>query len=157
MLYILSEIPLAGPILKKCLYLVTAILLLSMVYTQAGAAQVVVIVHPDNPLSTLTRSQLVDIYMGRSMNFPHGEKALPIDLSSSSKIRESYYQMLIHKSISQVNAFWARLMFSGRATPPQVLPDNASVIDEVMNNPSAIAYIDIQYLNDDVKVVYRLP
>lgn len=74
MLYILSEIPLAGPILKKCLYLVTAILLLSMVYTQAGAAQVVVIVHPDNPLSTLTRSQLVDIYMGRSMNFPHGDK-----------------------------------------------------------------------------------
>lgn len=133
------------------------LLILSLAFTLPAQAEIVVIVNPANPLSTLTREQLIDIYMGRSAHFPSGRTTWPIDLPDKSPIRSDYYDKLVNKSVAQINAFWARLMFSGRATPPHVLADPLSVTQQVERNPDAIAYIDSKDVTDKVKVVYRLP
>ena len=138
-------------------FVLVLIMLLFMAWTQAAAAEVIVIVHPDNPLAELNREQLIDIYMGRYTHFPDGRTAIPLDQAPDSPIRAAYYQKLINKSVAQVNAFWARLLFSGRATPPRVLTGTQAVIDVVTHNRNAIGYIDNQDLNDNVKVVLRLP
>ena len=119
-------------------------------------AELVVIVHPDNPVSSLTRNQLVDIYMGRDMNFPNGRQTLPIDLDPDSPYRAVFYQALVGKTVNQVNAYWARLLFTGRATPPRVLSGAENVLKVVSENKDAIAYIDTEHLNDEVKVVYKI-
>jgi ABC-type phosphate transport system substrate-binding protein len=117
----------------------------------------VVIVHTTNPIEHLSREQVVDIYMGRYTHFPDGHTALPIDMAVNSSLREAYYEKLINKTVAQVNSFWARLLFSGRATPPAVLPDAQAVNEFVIKNKNAIAYIDSQSLNEKTKVVFRLP
>jgi ABC-type phosphate transport system substrate-binding protein len=138
----------------------TAVILLVAVLliTVAGqaSAETVVIVHPDNPVASLSREQVVDIYTGRKVNFPDGNPALPIDLPPDSEVRAAFYRKLVDKSVAQINAYWARLLFTGRATPPRILPNNSSVLKSVRSNRDAIAYIDSKDLDSKTKVVYRL-
>lgn len=119
--------------------------------------ELLVIVNAANPLDRLTREELLDIYMGRRSHFPTGDPALPLDLDADSPLRATYYQTLTGKTVAQINAYWARLIFTGRATPPRVLPDAAAALEAVRGNRHAIAYIDARSLPSQVKIVFQLP
>lgn len=116
-------------------------------------ADIVVIVNKENSSTSLTTEQLVDIYMGRQRYFPNGDLALRIDQDPNSEIRSDFYQKLINKSIAEVNAYWARLLFTGQATPPNVLENTQSILKAVRDNPGAVAYIDSKDVDDTVKVI----
>lgn len=122
----------------------TALLLflLFLVHVNGACAQVVVIVNGNNPVTHLSRSQLIDLYMGRRLNFPGGAPALPLDQASGSPLRQRFYQALVGKSEAKVNAYWARLLFSGITSPPRVLPTVAATMQVVRENTAAIAYVD---------------
>jgi len=119
-------------------------------------AETVVIVNPANPVAELKREQVIDLFMGGQINFPDGNPALPIDHLPDSATRQGYYHALTGKTVAQINAYWARLMFTGRASPPRVLRTPDAVLKAVMENRDAIAYIDDAVLNGKVKVVFRL-
>lgn len=119
-------------------------------------AEIVVIVNPNNNINQLEKNEVTDLFMGRFIDFANGEAALPIDYPGPSEIRQKFYRTLTGKTVSQINAYWARLIFTGRASPPRVLEDAPSILKLVEKNPNAIAYIDSQYLNDSVKVVLRV-
>lgn len=116
-------------------------------------AEVVVIANKDNLVKLLTKKQVIDIYMGRTSLFPDGQAALPIDQDSDSPIRKLFYRSLVNKTVNEINAYWARLIFSGRATPPQTIDSAQSIIEFIKDNKAAIAYIRKEELTDDVKVV----
>jgi ABC-type phosphate transport system substrate-binding protein len=136
---------------------VLVLTLATLLTTVTGVkAEILIIVNADNPTKALSSRQVVDLYMGRYQNFPNGEPAFPLDLSPNSHLRERFYQRLTNKSIAEVNAYWARLLFTGRATPPRVLADPATVVRAVRENRGAIGYIDSADLDDGVKVVGRV-
>ena len=140
--------------MKILLILTFMVLLLSL--SSPARAELVVVVHPANPVNELKREQVVDIFMGRKQNFPAGSAALPIDLAADSPLRSAYYRDLVGKTVPQVNAYWARLLFTGRATPPRVMPDAQAVLKSVRENRDAIAYLDSKDVDGKVKVVYQL-
>jgi len=142
--------------MKRVLILVSFLSLLGICQPGELQADIVVIIHPDNPVETLSQRQVIDIFMGREVRFPNGATAIPVDQAPNSPVRERYYQQLIGKSIAQINAYWARLLFTGRATPPRVLGSNEAVMDTVLNNRDVIAYIDRADLTDQVKIIYTL-
>ncbi len=139
--------------MMRRLHILTLLLILL-----AGAAQaeVVVVVHPDNPAQELSRRQLVDLYMGRTLYFPDGSLVLRIDQAPESSVRANFYRGLVDKSVAEVNAYWARLLFTGRASPPQILEDSQSVLKAVRSNRNAIGYIDSADVDNTVKVVGRV-
>lgn len=128
---------------------------LAMLALNAQAA-IVVIVNKDNPMDNFSRRDLVDLYMGRNLYFPDGALAIRLDLPPASAIRESFYQQLVGKSVAEVNAYWARLLFTGRASPPQAMESSIKVIEAVNKNRNAIGYINEEDLVDSVKVVGRV-
>lgn len=119
-------------------------------------ADTVVVVNPENPILSLTREQVVDIYMGRRLYFPDGNAAQPIDHPSDSRLRADFYRKLVDRSIPQINAYWARLQFTGRATPPGVMDSAGSVLKTVRQKREAIAYLESSEVDGKVKIVYRL-
>lgn len=134
----------------------TLLLLLLALSSQAKGSDVVVIVNINNPISALEKREIIDLFMGKKHVFHDGQSARPFDQNESSQARASFYRHLINKNIAQVNAYWARLLFTGRATPPQEFSDDKAVIEAVRNAPGAIAYIDSQWLDDSVKEVFRV-
>lgn len=126
---------------------------------RAWSQDLAVIVNRDNPLNTLSKQQLVDLFMGRSPYFPCGCAVVKLDAPSASMVRKAFYHSLVGMSLNEVNAYWARLMFSGRATPPMQVHQEQDIVKLVADNSNAIGYVPKDTYgdsNNDVKVVFVL-
>ncbi len=122
----------------------------------AAQEAMVIIAHPDSEVASLTERQITEIYMGRNMRLPDGKTAIPLDQDIQSTIRSDFYRQLVNKSVSEINAYWARLLFTGRASPPRPLTDSQEVIDTVSENRTAIGYIYAKDVTDSVKVIAQI-
>jgi ABC-type phosphate transport system substrate-binding protein len=131
-----------------CLWLIIA--------SPVGAEELVIIVNSDNQTSELTHRQLVNLYMGRTQQFPDGTYALPLDQAPDSEARQIFYKELVGKSVAEVNAYWARLLFTGRASPPRTVADAETVLLVVRENRNAIGYIERKFVDETVKVVGKI-
>jgi hypothetical protein len=54
--------------------------------------------------------------MCRNRKLPSGAIAMPIDLQAAEKACGQYYMELVNVGLTQINSYWARLVFSGKAT-----------------------------------------
>lgn len=140
--------------MKQLCRIMTGLMLLLMAAT--AGAEIVVVVNHANPADSLSRREVVDLYMGRTQFFADGSLVLRLDQAPQSKERQEFYRGLVNKSVAEVNAYWAKLLFSGRASPPQVVEGNKAMLATVRDNKNAIGYIDSAFVNDSVKVVARV-
>jgi ABC-type phosphate transport system substrate-binding protein len=123
----------------------------------AGAqADIAVVVHPESPLGNLTRSEVSDIYLGRNRALGDGKNFWVLDQKPDSALRERFFIQLNGMDLRRVNAYWARLQFSGNTQPPRPLADSRQVINTVAGNRYAIGYIDAALVTERVRTVLRL-
>jgi hypothetical protein len=122
----------------------------------SGAADLVVIVNPASGVRQMTRAQVVSIYMAHEGQLPSGITALPLDIGTDGRERRDFYQRLLGRSTAEINSYWARLLFSGRASPPRRVDDSAAAVEVVAQNKGAIAYVDKSRVDARVKVVFEL-
>ena len=78
---------------------------------------------------------------------------MPIYLAQGHDARGEFNKKALGKSSSQLKAYWSKLIFTGKGTPPDALGSVEDVIAKVAADPSAIAYIDAGSVTDAVKVV----
>lgn len=131
-------------------YLIAASLLLTGGLAQADIA---VVANAHSGVSQLSRSDAINIFMGRYRKLPGGALALPIDLAP---LKARFYQVLINKDLAEINSYWARLVFSGQGTPPQQADTTTEVTALVLHNPSALGYVDIDHVTPELHVVLVL-
>lgn len=91
--------------------------------------------------------------MGRSRVLPNGKFALPLD---QSLLRPDFYQKLTARPIEQINAYWARIIFTGQGSPPALLPDDRAVLKTVSENEGAIGYVNKTSVESDVHILLGL-
>jgi len=104
------------------LHIIKAVALAGLLgLSQAASAQVAVIVNPKSPVAAMTQEQVAAIFLGKSATLPSGATAVPADLPEGSATHELFYSKAAGKTSAQVKATWARLTFSGKATPPKEL------------------------------------
>ena len=137
--------------------LITALLLVGFVNVQAFAVEdLVVVVNSKNPVVEMTRSEVIDLFMGKYVAFPDGNKAVAVDLDSEQAVKKDFYKKLIGRSLPSVNAYWSRLRFTGRAKPPIKQESTENVAQYIAVTSDAIGYIPRSMLTADLKVVYQL-
>ncbi len=115
----------------------------------------VVIVNPAAHIAHMSRVQVRDIFMGRLRQLPTGATALPIDLSVEAE-RAQFYRSLVHWSLTEVSSYWARLVFSGQASPPFRVQTARAAVQLVADNPNAIAYVPRTAITPRVRIVLDL-
>jgi len=127
---------------------------LSLGFGSAGTAdEVVAVVAANNPVSTLSRSQIADIFLGKMIRFPDGREVVPIDQVENSAAREAFYLKFANKTPAQIKAFWSKIIFTGRGQPPPEVSNGVEVKKFIAKNPDAIGYIEQKQVDDSVKVV----
>lgn len=131
--------------------------MLSWMMSFYAHAEIAVIVNRDSPIDNFTHRELVDLYMGRNLFLPSGALAVRIDQAPTSSIRRAFYEELVGKSVAEVNAYWAKLLFTGQSTPPYSLDSSQKVLEVVGKNLNAIGYIDAEEVDETVKTVRTLP
>jgi len=125
---------------------------LLLLFTSSLLADIVVIGNLKNSNPMMSAREVQEIYMGRKRGLADNAIAYPID---NSDLRQSFYKHLTDRPIAQINAYWARLKFSGNRTPPEIVSDTADIINKVKANKNAIAYINDQHVEEsEVRILF---
>lgn len=130
-------------------------LILSLFCFQSLAEGISVITHPSANFN-IQKEDIVKLFTGRSQTFPDGRNAVPINFTESKPIRLAFDDKVIGRSSSQLKAYWSKLMFTGKGTPPKEVESVDEMIQLISKNPNIIGYISSGDVTDDVKVVFSI-
>ena len=122
----------------------------------AGAQEgaYVVIVNEANPVSSMPRQQLADIFMKRLVEWPNdGGVAHPVDQPAVAAVRDAFSRGVHGKPAAAVASWWGQQVFSGRATPPPQRPNDRGVLAFVRGDAAAVGYVTAGTAPPDVKVL----
>lgn len=137
---------------KNLIKIWLAILLFHLTMPAYSAEPFVILANKDSPLESITREQAFDLYLGRIQHVK-GIKIHLTDLDDSNPFRSVFYKSLGNMSLSQVNAYWARLQFTGKVFPPLALPNEKSVMERIAKNNNSIGYVSLQEIPEQYKVL----
>jgi len=118
-----------------------------------AVAGMVAVVSAKNPVTTLSKPDIVDIFLGKVHEFPDGRPAVAVDQVEGSRRRDEFYREFSGWSAAQVKAYWSKIIFTGRGQPPPEVADGSQVKKYIAEHPDAIGYIDDSLADDSVKVV----
>ena len=120
----------------------------------SAIAEVAVIVHPSNAAS-VDQAEITRLFTGRGTTFNNGSKATPLNLAESAAARGEFDSKVLSKSSSQMKAYWSKLVFTGKGTPPKELTSDAEMKAAVAADATAIGYIDASAVDASVKVLAK--
>lgn len=128
----------------------------AMLISNPVRADIAVVVHKDNPLSTITMKEGQRIFLGVAKKLPDGRSIKIVEQEDNFKLKENFYMELTGSSAAQVSSRWAGLVFSGQAIPPEKASGDKGVKEWLQKNPGGIGYIDSSRVDDSVKVVLTI-
>ncbi|WP_333607303.1 phosphate ABC transporter substrate-binding protein [Arsukibacterium sp.] len=124
-------------------------MLMVLGWTNLACADIVVIVNPAFT-GSVTTDELARLYTGRSSSLT------AVNLAESQAIRAEFDQKGVGRSSAQLKAYWSKLVFTGKGSPPKELTSEAEMLTLIASDPQAIGYVSSANVNDSVKVILTL-
>ncbi|MCX9156011.1 hypothetical protein OPU71_07710 [Niveibacterium sp. 24ML] len=119
--------------------------------TTAQALDVAVVVRKDSPVKQLSADEVYAIFIQ-----DRRQGLVTYDVPDSDPARESFYLRVAGKTLTMMRGMRARLVFSGQARPPKQLPRD-EVIQRLLADPNAIAYLPLNEVPPGLRIVLPLP
>ncbi|REC94251.1 hypothetical protein [Kushneria indalinina] len=116
-------------------------------------ADIAIVINDASTVRQISHSEAVNIFMGRYRRLPNDSVALPID---QAPIKARFYRALVQKDMAEINSYWARLVFSGRASPPQQAGNSEDFLDIMTHNNNALGYVDAARTPPHMRVLLTL-
>lgn len=123
-----------------------------LVASSIASAELAVIVHPSNG-AALDAKEIEKIFLAKAKTFSSGGDAIPVNQAEGKATRNEFDEKVLGKSASQLKAYWSKLVFTGKGSPPQDVADDAAVKTLISTNPNMIGYVDSGSVDGSVKVV----
>ncbi|MCY7297370.1 phosphate ABC transporter substrate-binding protein [Alteromonas sp. a30] len=136
--------------MKKLLLLAA----LSIAVFKSAWADIVVIVNSSNDV-VMAKSDVRRIYMGKSGQFPNGKPTKAMNYESNNALRHQFDKGLLNRDPAQIQALWAKLVFTGQGIPPTIAANPQDMINFVKSEPNAIGYINESDVSPEVRVVIK--
>ncbi len=135
---------------KRSITFVTSLFFLVM----AGQvfADVAVVANNGISVDSITAGEAKKIWLGKSKSLG-GTKLKTADLPVGNVSRDHFYSTVVKKSGKKLKAYWAKIVFSGKGTPPKLLESDADVIAWVAKTPGGLGYVNSDATSDSVKVL----
>lgn len=117
-------------------------------------AEIAVIVASDSSISDTDANALERLFLGKESSI-NGNKATPLNQDNKAAVTEAFNKEVLKKSSSQAKAYWSKLVFTGKGTPPKEVDGDAAMIAAVSSDSSAVGYVDASAVTEAVKIIYR--
>ena len=139
---------------RSRLMLLVAILGLAVVPNHSWAGdEYLVIAHASSGADALASQALSDIFLKKTETWPDGAAVTPVDQIPRSPVRGKFSRAIHKKPLGAIKAYWNKLIFSGKGTPPPELKTNDEIIAFVKDTPGSIGYVDTDTDTAGVKVI----
>lgn len=119
------------------------------------AESISVIVSSQSKLTSAKQKDIRNMFLGKVSKID-GVALEPVAQARNRAITVLFNQGVLHKTNDKMRAYWSRMMFSGKASPPPELEDDQSVKLHVASNEAAISYIKKSMLDDTVKSIFDI-
>jgi hypothetical protein len=103
----------------------------------------VVVVHKDNPVESIERKDLSDIFLKISPRFSSGEEAVPVDLGETSVTREAFSKAVHRRTIKAVRWYWQKRRFAVGGTAPGQATSEPNLLRFIATNERGIGYVSV--------------
>lgn len=135
--------------------LATRLVLLAALFAAGDvrADELKVIVHPENPVSEVSRGFLREAFLKKSTQWSRGGTIRPIDLARKFPERDRFTREVVRKTPAQLKNYWSQQIFSGKGVPPPEADTTTSVVAYVLANKGAIGYVPADADTRGAKVV----
>ena len=114
-------------------------------------AEVAIIVHPSNG-NSFEHEDIQRIFLDKDDFYPDGTEVVAVGQKSGALVDE-FNDKVLDRDKTQLKAYWAKLMFTGKGFPPKLLADDAAVISAVAESSKTIGFVNKSAETDAVKVV----
>ncbi len=131
-----------------------AVSVMSLVFLLAGQAfaDVAVVANKGIGVDSITAKEAKKVWLGKSKSLA-GTGVKLADLLPGNASRDHFYSTVVKKSEKKLKAYWAKIVFAGKGTPPKAFASDAEVISWVASTPGAVGYVDSAAADDSVKVL----
>lgn len=129
--------------------------LLLLLFTPYSAAGLFVVVSEQSQINVFEVGDIADVYLGRSQVLDSLYINQVID--RKGEVRQRFFMSVTRMRESQVNAYWAKLKFSGSMRAPEQVESDARVFEKLLANPQAIGYTSERpAIDSGIKVVLEI-
>ena len=125
------------------------------ILTSATYAEIAIIVNKASPLTAAQASDIQRVYLGKTQKI-NGTDVTPVNQTKNTGLSDNFNKVVLNKTSNQVKAYWSKLIFTGKGTPPQELNNDVEVINAVRGDVNTIGYIDASLVDDTVNVILTL-
>ena len=136
--------------------LIMVLTLLFLLMALSGHADMVVIVDNKTNVTHISNSSVGDIFLDRLHTFDNGISVVPVN---NNALMKYFYLRVADRNQNEMQAYWSKLLFTGRGEPPLTLDDDQSVIQLIEHNPNMVGYVSAASVKDNpnVKVIEVIP
>ncbi len=129
------------------------LLLLVVGHPTEATAQgpIAVIVHPSNPMTTISPEELRRLYLGTRTTMPNRE---PVILLDNPESRDRFYHAALAMNSDRVKRHWIAAVLSGESSsPPKEIRGSTEIIQYVASHRGAIAFLGTEAVTGPVKLI----
>ncbi len=112
-----------------------------------------VIANPDNPVTSVSRTELSKILLKKVTRWDHGQPVEAVDQGGSEEVRKVFTKEIHGRSVTAIKRYWQGKIFSGKGVPPPELASDGEVVQFVKDRPGGIGYVSGDVRLDGVKVL----
>lgn len=141
--------------LKNVKYLCALLIIFWSTIPTVLAEKLVVISSPDN-VASLDIDDVARIFLGKVTQYPNGEKVEPLDLNPDDPSYAEFSRVVLKKNVSQLRAYWAKQVFTGKGRPPKVIANTDDLQDLVASDAQYLSYLDSSDITHNVRWVIEL-
>jgi hypothetical protein len=113
---------------------------------------IIIIGNRNLPFDTLTRQQLVDIFIQKKTMWENNEK-LSVVLLEGGDVHKLFLKTYLKKSPIQYTLYWKKLVFTGKGHTPITFRTEGNLMKHVALTGGAIGYISSAIKPHRVKVI----
>jgi ABC-type phosphate transport system substrate-binding protein len=99
-----------------------------------------VIVHPSVPGASIERKVLSQVFLKTALRWSDKRRIEPVDLTSTSPVRETFVGAVHGMSTAQVSSYWMKAIAAG-TVPPVTRANDQQVIEFVASRPGSVGYV----------------
>lgn len=118
-------------------------------------AQVVIIANKSIDVKSIDHNTLENLYTLQS-NELGSQKVKPVFLTSEDETSKKFVET-IGKSLQELKRIWLRAKLTGNGVAPDLIASEGDVLNKVVSTPNMVGFIDQKLINENVKVLFKLP
>lgn len=128
------------------------ILLIYCLMSLAWSQEIVLVTHPETNISSLSKSEIKRIYLGKS-TFIKSTEVKVINQSQKAPLSKLFLKQFLKMNQQKFIKWWLKQQIIGRARPPILTNNDQEVINNVLKETNIIGYIDRKNLTPNLKVI----